>query len=153
MVEQIPASVFTSSVIYQDNRAALLWLEGAFGFETSMVVTDDKDEIVHAEMRFGSGIVNIAQPWSAQTKSPRSAGGANTQQIHVQLDADIDGHCEKARKAGATIVQEPADQFYGSRTYRCLDHEGHVWTFGQSTETLSTHEMEQASGLKIRERL
>jgi uncharacterized glyoxalase superfamily protein PhnB len=153
MAEQMRTPVFTSSVIYQDDRAALRWLENAFGFETSMVVTDDKDEIVHAEMRFGNGAVMIAHQWSAQTKSPKSAGGANTQQIHVELDDDIDGHCERARKAGATIIQEPSDQFYGSRTYRCLDPEGHVWTFGQSIKTLSTQEMEKASGLKVRDRL
>jgi uncharacterized glyoxalase superfamily protein PhnB len=40
--------VFISSVIYKDNRAALKWLQKAFGFEPSEVLTDAKDNIVHA---------------------------------------------------------------------------------------------------------
>jgi uncharacterized glyoxalase superfamily protein PhnB len=42
---------------------------------------------------------------------------------------DIDAHCAHARAASATIVTEPATQFYGDRTYRAQDPEGHIWTF------------------------
>src|SRR5258708_300749 len=97
MVERTLEPVFTCAVVYRDDRAALLWLKKAFGFETSMVVTNQSDEIVHAEMRFGTGALMIAHEWSAQTKSPKSVGGANTQQIHVQIEKDIDDHCERAR--------------------------------------------------------
>ena len=69
------------------------------------------------------------------TKSPASVGGANTQLVHVRLERDLDGHCERARKAGATIFQEPADQFYGDRTYRAFDHEGHCWSFSPGALT------------------
>jgi uncharacterized glyoxalase superfamily protein PhnB len=72
--------VFRSAVIYRDNRAALGWLERAFGFETSMVVVDDHDAVVHAEMRFGSGTIAIAHEWSETTRSPQSLEGRNTQQ-------------------------------------------------------------------------
>lgn len=50
---------------------------------------------------------------------------------------------------GAILVQEPADQFYGDRTYRARDPEGHVWTFGQTVRRVSREEAEKASGLKI----
>ena len=43
----------------------------------------------------------------------------------------------------------PADQFYGDRTYRCRDPEGHIWTVGQNVTTVSREEAEAASGLKI----
>jgi uncharacterized glyoxalase superfamily protein PhnB len=62
-------------------------------------------------------------------------------------------HCERARAAGAKIVQEPADQFYGDRTYRCLDPEGHLWTFSQRLQEKMMTEMERASGLTLREKL
>jgi hypothetical protein len=44
---------------------------------------------------------------------------------------------------------EPADQFYGARTYRAKDPEGHVWTFGQTIRDVSRDEAERVSGLKI----
>lgn len=36
-----------------------------------------------------------------------------------------------AQAGGAVIEQELQDQFYGDRTYRAKDPEGHVWTFGR----------------------
>jgi uncharacterized glyoxalase superfamily protein PhnB len=71
--------------------------------------------------------------------------------VHVEV-SDIDAHCARARAAGAEIIVEPADQFYGHRTYRARDHEGHVWTFAQPVREVSAAEMEAATGLKVRER-
>jgi uncharacterized glyoxalase superfamily protein PhnB len=65
------------------------------------------------------------------------------------LSDGLDAHCERARAAGARITQEPAEQFYGSRVYRALDPEGHVWNFDQKIEDMSTADMEKASGLSI----
>jgi uncharacterized glyoxalase superfamily protein PhnB len=141
---------FRSAVIYQDDRRAIEWLQKAFGFEIAFIVTDDSGKIGHAEMKFGNGLVFIASEWSDVTRSPKSLGAKNTQFLHVHMEADLDAHCERARKAGATITQEPADQFYGDRTYRCLDHEGHLWTFGQTVKRLTLEEVEKASGLKLK---
>ena len=41
---------FVPSLAYRDNRTALKWLEAAFGFEPSEVLTDAQGNIVHAEM-------------------------------------------------------------------------------------------------------
>ena len=146
MAEQNDGPTFRSSVIYRDNRAALEWLETVFGFETSLVVTDASGAIVHAEMKFGDGVIMVAHEWSAETKSPISSGGINTQQNHVHMTGDVDAHCERARRAGAKIVAELADQFYGDRTYRCLDPEGHLWSFAQTRKTLTLPEMEANVG-------
>jgi uncharacterized glyoxalase superfamily protein PhnB len=140
----------SSAVCYQDPKAALEWLEKAFGFETVMVITDAQGNLAHSEMRFGDSLVMIGSEWSASHKSPKSIGGLNTQTVHVHLETDIDAHCARARAAGATIAQEPADQFYGDRTYRAVDPEGHIWTFGQTVRAVSREEAEAASGgLKI----
>ena len=56
---------------------------------------------------------------------------------------------DRAREAGAEILQEPAEQFYGDRTYRARDPEGHVWTFAQNVRPFSVEESEKATGLKI----
>jgi uncharacterized glyoxalase superfamily protein PhnB len=45
--------------------------------------------------------------------------------------ADVDKHCARARKAGATIIEEPGDTAYGHRRYGAEDPEGHVWYFAQ----------------------
>ena len=139
----------SSGVYYRDPWAALEWLEKAFGFERSMVITNPDGSLGHSELRFGDGVIHVGSEWADFTASPAGVGGKNTQTIHVHLREGIDAHCAGARAAGAAILQEPADQFYGDRTYRARDPEGHVWTFGQTVRLVSRSEAEQASGLKI----
>ncbi|CAB3775972.1 VOC family protein [Pararobbsia alpina] len=138
-----------SAVCYKDPWAALDWLERAFGFERTMVISDAEGRLAHSEMRFGDSYLMVGSEWAEFTASPSSTNGKNTQTIHVHLNEDIDAHCERARSAGATILQEPSDQFYGHRTYRARDPEGHVWTFGQTVRHVTREEAETASGLKI----
>lgn len=143
------------NVFYQDPIAAMKWLERAFGFETTTLVTDAEGNVGHAEMSFMNSPVGIGGEWGgdllggAQMKSPASLGGNGTQFVRVALKEGLDAHCERARTAGARITAEPADQFYGARTYRATDPEGHVWNFSQEVREVSGEEMERVSGLKI----
>ncbi len=140
---------FSSALCYRDPKAALKWLEQAFGFETFMVITDAEGNLGHSEMRYGNGIIMVGNEWTADHKSPTSISGKNTQTVHVHVDEDIDRHCARAKAAGAEIIMAPETQFYGDRTYRARDLEGHIWTFGQTVKAVSREEAEKASGLKI----
>jgi uncharacterized glyoxalase superfamily protein PhnB len=142
-------SALTSALCYRDPKAALKFLEAAFGFELVMLIEDNAGNLAHAEMSFGDGLVMIGNEWTAQHKSPASIDGFNTQSLHIHLEGDIDAHCERARAAGAEILMEPADQFYGDRTYRCRDPEGHFWTVGAPVRAVSVEEAEAESGLKV----
>ena len=141
---------FIPSVIYKDQRAALKWLEAAFGFEVSELLTDSEGKIAHAQMSYGDSIVMIGSEWFDWTKSPVAVGGMNTQRIHVAVERDIDAHCARARAAGAVIFAEPADQFYGDRTYIAVDPEGHHWSFAQAIKDVSVEDMEKTSGYKFK---
>jgi uncharacterized glyoxalase superfamily protein PhnB len=142
-------TALTSALCYRDPRAALKFLEAAFGFELVMLIEDNEGNVAHSEMNFGGSLVMIGSEWTAQHKSPASIDGFNTQTVHIHLEGDIDAHCERARAAGAEILMEPADQFYGDRTYRCRDPEGHFWTVGAPVRTVSVEEAEAESGLKV----
>jgi uncharacterized glyoxalase superfamily protein PhnB len=147
----------TPTVFYRDPIAALKWLEQVFGFETSMLVTDDAGRVGHAEMKIGDAVFDVGAEFAspellgpAELKSPASLGGVGTQFIRIHMPDGLDAHFERARAAGARITQAPADQFYGARTYRALDLEGHVWNFDQPVADVSIAEMEKASGLTIK---
>jgi uncharacterized glyoxalase superfamily protein PhnB len=155
-MEAAMSSPFTPVVFYRDPMAALRWLEQAFGFETSLLVTDDSGRVGHAEMSFGEGRVGIGEEWGAaeligpaKMRSPASLDGQGTQFIRINLESGLDAHCARAEAAGARITQRPQDQFYGARVYRALDPEGHVWNFDQTITEMSNADMEKASGLKI----
>jgi uncharacterized glyoxalase superfamily protein PhnB len=133
--------------------AELKWLETAFGFEITMVVENEDGSIGHSEIRLGDGLVYVGFEWNERHRSPANLGGVNTQSLHFQLDKDIDAHCERARAAGAVILREPADQFYGDRSYMAMDPEGHVWSFSQVIRSMSFEEMSKAGGRPVREHL
>jgi uncharacterized glyoxalase superfamily protein PhnB len=150
MAAAAPRPAFIPAIIYKDNRAALAWLQNAFGFEVGEVLTDSNDNIVHAEMKHGDGVVMIGREWADWTKSPASLGGKNTQRVFVRVDSGIDEHCARARRAGATIAKEPADEFYGERSYIAVDLDGHHWTFSQTVKRVSADEMTKATGFKYK---
>ena len=138
-----------SALFYRDPRAAIGFLEKAFGFELSMLLETAEGEIAHSQMSYGDGVVMIGSEWSEKHRSPISTGGVNTQTVHIQIEEDVDAHCARARAAGAVVVAEPETQFYGDRTYRCSDPEGHVWTVSQTVQAVSAEEASAATGLKI----
>jgi uncharacterized glyoxalase superfamily protein PhnB len=143
---------FTSSVHYQDPKAALAWLERAFGFEITMAIDGPPEapDMCHYEMSVGGqGRIMIGGQWDKTVKSPKNVGGANTQVVHVMLDRDLDAHCARARAAGATIIDEPTEQFYGDRTYRVADIEGHRWTFAVHVREVSRADAEKVLGQPI----
>jgi uncharacterized glyoxalase superfamily protein PhnB len=129
----------SSSVYYQDAAKAIDWLCNAFGFEVRLKV-EEGGRIRHSELEFGDGVVMVCDERTGTEKgwnfrSPRSVGGATTQGMMVYVD-DAIAHCERARAAGARIIDEPTVHDYGEeywtdRGYECEDLEGHRWWFSQ----------------------
>ncbi len=144
----------SSSISYKDPKAAFLWLEKAFGFEPSMVILDAEGNLMHSQMTFGDGLIMVGTEWDEDHKSPMSLGGKNTQSVHLQLTEDVDAHCARAKAAGAEIIQAPDTQFYGDRTYRARDPEGHIWTFAQTVKEMAWGEWDAAMpGIRTQTRL
>lgn len=117
-------------VRYHDARAALAWLEQAFGLEPRAVHPGHGDSIAHAELGCGGSVLMIgsAADDALGMKTARQAG-AVTQGIYMHV-ADIERHYARARAAGAEIVYELRNTDYGSREYAARDLEGNLWSFG-----------------------
>lgn len=137
------------SVFYDDAAAAIDWLCRVFGFEVRLKIQGEGGRIEHSELTFGDGLVMVGQaglgakrPKPMPSTSPRSVGGANTQALCVFVD-DVDAHCERARAAGANVIDEPTTHDYGEdywtdRSYRVQDPEGHHWWFMQRLKSGKT---------------
>ena len=138
----------TPALVYLNPRAAIDFLRDAFGFELDLLIEDESGNLAHSQMVHGDGKIMVGNEWSDDHKSPKSIGLKCTQTVHLHLQEDIDAHCEKARKAGAAIIAECQTQFYGDRTYRAKDPEGHIWTFSQTVEVMTPEEWDKNSGLK-----
>jgi len=143
---------FVAALHYRDPKAAVAWLEHAFGFETTMAIEgpDGDPTMCHYELGIdGRGRVMVGGEFEERAKSPASIGGTGTQSVHVALDNGLDEHCDRARAAGATIDAEPSDEFYGDRVYRVTDLEGHRWIFSMHVRDVSLADAERAIGATI----
>jgi uncharacterized glyoxalase superfamily protein PhnB len=136
-------------LFYRDARAALAFLEAAFGFETRLLVDDGKGGVIHSETWLGDGMVMVSGPPFDRWASPRDLDGRRTGSVHIQLKRGIDAVCERARAAGARIEREPTDQIYGDRSFTCLDLEGQSWSFGQTIKAMTADEQSEATGHRI----
>jgi uncharacterized glyoxalase superfamily protein PhnB len=127
----------STALYYEDAAKAIDFLCNAFGFEVRLKIEGDGGTIQHSELTYGEGLMMVGQAGLPDRgpfrRSPRSLGGANTQNMMVYVD-DVTAHCAQARAAGATIVMEPKTTDYGAeyqldRGYECEDPEGHHWWF------------------------
>ncbi|HMO75144.1 MAG TPA: VOC family protein [Sphingopyxis sp.] len=155
MTEASRPKGLSSAISYRDPKTAFRWLEDAFGFEPLFVILDEGGELAHSEMSYGESVVMVGSEWSDDHRSPASLGGKNSQSVHIQLAAgeDVDAHCARARAAGAVIIAEPETQFYGDRTYRAKDPEGHIWTVSVTVQAMSSAEWDKAGGFTTKTRL
>ena len=114
---------------YRQSVRMVDWLVDAFGFEVQRKYLDG-DTIAHCELAFGNALIMVGQmredAYGAMVGGPESGGGKS---VYLAV-GDADAAAERARKAGAEILEEPADRDYGSREFICRDPEGNVWTLG-----------------------
>jgi uncharacterized glyoxalase superfamily protein PhnB len=145
----------SSAVCYQDAKAAFRWLEQAFGFRAALRHSRRRRQARPFRDDLREFRRHGRQRVERRSYEPEAIGGKNTQTVHVQLaeGEDIDAQCERARRAGADILQQPETQFYGDRTYRARDPEGYIWTFGVTVQRMTPQEWDKASGLTTRKRL
>jgi uncharacterized glyoxalase superfamily protein PhnB len=119
----------TPYLYYEDVGRALTFLAKAFGFRKHGVPMRGPDgKVRHAAMRFGDAMIMMGRPPSGY-RNPKRLGQA-TQSLYINVRG-VDRHCERARKAGAVLLEEPTNTEYGHRRYGATDPEGHEWYFAQ----------------------
>jgi uncharacterized glyoxalase superfamily protein PhnB len=121
------------AVRYADARAAIAWLQRAFGFEPQVVYDAPDGGVAHAQILVAGNLVMLgtSRDDTYPVRSPREVGGV-TAGIYVALPdaASIDALHERAKAAGAEIMEPPHDTDYGSHDFSARDLEGHPWSFG-----------------------
>jgi uncharacterized glyoxalase superfamily protein PhnB len=115
------------SLTYRDVRAAAEWLANAFGLEPRNMELSNADEIPHAELVYGQGVVLVQEERPAELHGSHAGKGW----IYVTVN-DVDNHYERAKAAGAPVLNEPHGSAAngGMRGYSTRDLEGNLWTFG-----------------------
>lgn len=129
---------------YADVAGAVRFLESAFAFaeHSDARVADPAGQITLTELDVLDSRILLGAQGAHGLASPEALGGSSAALI-VYVDG-IDAHFERARAAGAEIVSEPTDQFWGDRRYEARDPEGHLWSFHEHLRDPSPVEMAKA---------
>jgi PhnB protein len=117
----------TPYLFVKDTKGAIEFYEKAFGFTTSFTMPDDDGDITHAEMKHNDAVIMLGKYAEG---APGTLGGTSAT-MYLYVD-NIDDFHRRVKEAGGEIVKEPADQFWGDRTFNVRCPEGHHWMFAQN---------------------
>ena len=121
----VPVDTVLPHVNYQNLGEAMAWLTKAFGFREYYRYGDGPGG---GQMWACKAAIQVRQADSGQ-KSPAQLG-YGTQSLTLFVD-DVDEHYERAKAAGAKIVEEPHTTEYGEYQYAAEDLDGHRWLFSR----------------------
>lgn len=129
----IHGSTIIPGLRYRDAHAAIEWLCKAFGFEKHAVYENEHGRVMHAQLVYGNGMVMLGEVnpdgFGEYVAQPDEIGGRETQCACVTVN-DCKAHYERAKAAGAEIIEDYAEKPYGGAGYACRDPQGHLWWFG-----------------------
>jgi len=86
----------------------------------------------------------LSDPFPQSNVRPPSEHGGPTASIFMYCE-DVDAVFEQAKKAGATVVMELEDMFWGDRFGTLVDPFGQVWSLSQHVEDLSPEQIAERS--------
>jgi uncharacterized glyoxalase superfamily protein PhnB len=92
--------------------------------------------IMHAEVTIGDSRIMFGEPMGQFQPMPAS--------IYLYV-ADTDASYQRALRAGATSLMEPADHFYGDRNAGVRDAAGNVWWIATHIEDVAPEELVRRS--------
>ena len=129
-------------LIVRDANAAIEFYKRVFGAEELLRLSEPGGRIGHAQLKLGAGVVMLADEHPERgILSPLAFGGTGSM-LHLHV-SDVDDMTKRAVEAGAKILVEPKNQFYGERSSKVLDPFGHQWMLGQHLEEVSPEEMQR----------
>ncbi|OBK52513.1 VOC family protein [Mycobacterium sp. 1081908.1] len=129
----IPPVAVIPVLVYPDVRAAVDWLAAAFGFVERTRIGDSH----RAQLSIGTSGAMIVADVAGERRPP--AAGIVTHEIKVRV-ADVDGQFERARAAGAKVLEPPVDREYGERECTVEDLAGHRWQFSETLRDVAPEE-------------
>jgi PhnB protein len=119
-------------LIVEGAEKLIQFLKQTFDAKVEESVEGPDGSIAHAELSVGDSIIMMADA------TPKY--GATSVHLYVYLE-NVDLTFKRALEAGASSVQEPADQFYGDRTAGVKDPTGNYWWIAQHVEDVSPEDL------------
>ncbi|WP_394830977.1 VOC family protein [Pendulispora rubella] len=121
---------------------AIEFYKRAFDVTEKFRLTEPSGRIGHAELDFGCATLMLSDEYpECGIQGPQTIGGTSFA-IHLHVE-NADAWIQRAVAAGATMVREPKDEFYGERSGVVRDPFGHEWNIGHEIEKVTPEEMQR----------
>lgn len=131
----VPADTVLPHVSYQNIADAIAWLTRTFGF-TEHYRYGAPGSIDGAQMHLGNAWIMLKGALGGASPAQLGYG---TQSLTVFVD-DVDTHFQRSKAAGAKIVEDLHETFYGERQYGVEDLDGHHWLFSWHARDVTPEE-------------
>jgi PhnB protein len=136
----------TPHLVVDDAAAAIDFYVKAFDAVELGRVPGPDGKLIHAALNINGFMVMLNDDFpemsGGKSMTPKSLGGTPVT-IHLTV-TDVDTKFQKAVDAGATVVAELEDQFWGDRYGVVQDPFGHQWSLAQPVREVSMEEIEEA---------
>ena len=119
---------------------AIEFYKKAFGATQVMRLDMPDGRVGHAELRIGDSSLMLGTP--CDQMALRNPDERTSIGLHLYVE-DVDAQFQRAVDAGATVVSEPKDQFYGDRSASVKDPFGHLWFLATHKEDLTEEQIRQ----------
>ena len=119
---------------------AIKFYKKAFGATQVMRLDMPDGRVGHAELRIGDSSLMLGTP--CDQMALRNPDEHTSIGLHLYVE-DVDAQFQRAVDAGATVVSEPKDQFYGDRSASVKDPFGHLWFLATHKEDLTEEQIRQ----------
>ena len=145
-VQPIPEGYHTITpyIVVDDAEKAIEFYKDAFGADEHIRIPGPDGKIAHAELQIGDSKIMLSDPFEQSNVRAPSERGGPTASIFMYVE-DCDAIFQQAKTAGASVVSELEDMFWGDRFGTISDPYGHVWSIATHKEDLSEEEMAERS--------
>jgi uncharacterized glyoxalase superfamily protein PhnB len=125
---------FTLSITVRDMQQSIAFYENAFGFKLDFSMPGPDGKMGHAQMTYFGGRIMFSPEgaFGGTVRAPATTGQESPMQSYAYCP-DVDAFTAHARGAGAKVLAEPMDMFWGDRMVHLEDIDGYRWAFATNT--------------------
>ena len=130
----VPADAVLPHITYRNVAEAIAWLSAAFGFSEHYRYGVADGQVSGAQMYLGNAWIMLSSVKPGRSTPAQSGYGTQSLTVFVE---EVESHFEKAKAAGARIVEDLHETIYGELQYGAEDLDGHHWLFSRHARNLS----------------
>lgn len=133
----------TPTLKVADMEETVRFYTEVLGFEPLFTLPGPDGSLIHASLRRGDADLMFGPVCDTQPHDLGPRGRGVGLYATVGDDEDIDAFYAQVKAAGAAVVQEPTDQFWGMRDWAIEDPDGYVLFLSKPTRDVTPEQMRE----------